>query len=202
VTAPDPPEPSAEILALKRELNAVIRRNPDVPYTDEAVLKLLSVAQRFDGHCLNLGHWEKSIASSAIVSLGNGLLAPPTGALSPVQEQTLLALIEYAASPNPHIAGSAAHSLGMLKRREGIPALRRIIQCDDYVEDPGQPTTVWGVAFRALMRIDRDAAREFVGTRASREYLRGVENWLRSMRERNSAEEYIRELEDECAWLK
>ncbi|WP_425618920.1 HEAT repeat domain-containing protein [Anatilimnocola sp. NA78] len=188
-----------ELKSINRDLNSVrMMHHPNLPLPDEATLRLLTAIRRIDGFSRELGQWEQNVCTGGIIVLGYRLHPPQTGAMSEAQHQALTALLEYTTSPNPWIAGSAAHSLGMLKRREGIPALQRIIQDEGFVDDPTHPITVRGVAFRALMRIDREAARELIGTRACREYLVGVDNWLRDARPGQSPDELL----EESAWLR
>ena len=192
-----------KLRSLNRQLNDAIRhRHSDGPLPDESIMKTLHLNHQINLQNPNLGRGEKIIASVALIHLGNWLRLPSTGALTSAQEKALLVLIEYASSPAPYIAGSAAHSLGMLKRREGIPALQRIIQCDDYVEEPHEGMEIWGVAFRALMRIDREAVRPFLHSRASLEYLQGIEKWSDNRRAKGGSSDLLRELVEESAWVR
>ena len=178
-----------------------MKYDPYSPLPDEDVLHLLAILRREFSNP-DRGAWEQQAISGGIVALGIRLHVPPRGEMSSAQGEALAALLEFAKSPHAPIAASAAHSLGVSKRREGISALQQIIQNDDFIDDATHAITVRGIAFRALMRIDREAARPFVGSRACREYLLGVENWLRELRERNAAEERVQELIDETAWLR
>ena len=73
----------------------------------------------------------------------------------------------------------------------------RMIQDENFSDDPSHQITVRGIAFRALMRIDRQKASDFIGSRACREYLLGVDNWRR-----NASENLLRELDEESSWVR
>ncbi|WP_254507571.1 hypothetical protein [Anatilimnocola floriformis] len=163
-------EPDEELQRLKRELTVYLRYDINLPLPDHAILELLSIIRRTSAHN-SLEKWKHSLISMGIVCLGNRMRPTQSGALTAAQSEALFALNEYSTSSIPDIAGAAAHSLGMLKRREGIPAILRVIENDSFVDDQSHLITVRGIAFRALLRIEPQLAREAIRARARQEYL-------------------------------
>jgi hypothetical protein len=146
--------------------------------------------------------FEEGLLGLGLISLARVVAAAGYDESNPVHRQLWERIVSLVGSQHESIVASAIYSLGVLQQAEGIPVLREVIESPPRQQNPPKQITHRGMAFRALMMISREEAREFVGSSACSEYLQGVENWVADMRKRQSGQEHIDELYEECAWLR